>query len=33
VEIPDPVIIEIRAEPGPGRLLGNLLCALLGLLD
>jgi hypothetical protein len=24
VEIPDPVIVEIRAEQGPGRLLGNL---------
>lgn len=33
VEIPDPVIVEIRAEEGPGQLLGNLLCPLLGLLD
>jgi hypothetical protein len=33
VEIPDPVIVEIRAEPGPGQLLGNLLCPLLGILD
>lgn len=27
------VHLEIRAERGPGNLLGNLLCALLGLLD
>jgi hypothetical protein len=33
VEVPDPIIIDIRAEPGPGALLGNLLCALVGLLD
>jgi hypothetical protein len=33
VEVPDPIVVEIRAEEGPGRLLGNLLCALLGLLD
>jgi hypothetical protein len=33
VEIPDPVIVEVRAERGPGQLLGNLLCALLGILD
>jgi hypothetical protein len=28
-----PVHLEIRAETGPGNLLGNLLCALVGLLD
>lgn len=28
-----PVNLEIRAERGPGNLLGNLLCALVGLLD
>jgi len=33
VEVPDPLIVEIRAEPGPGALLGNLLCALVGILD
>jgi hypothetical protein len=33
VEVPDPIIIDIRAEQGPGNLLGNLLCAILGLLD
>jgi hypothetical protein len=33
VEIPDPIVVEIRAEPGPGALLGNLLCALVGILD
>jgi hypothetical protein len=33
VEIPDPIILEIRAERGPGQLLGNLLVALLGILD
>ena len=27
------IVIDLRAEPGPGNLLGNLLCALLGLLD
>ena len=27
------VILDINAVPGPGNLLGNLLCALLGLLD
>jgi hypothetical protein len=27
------VTLEITAEPGPGRLLGNLLCAIAGLLD
>jgi hypothetical protein len=25
--------LNITAEPGPGKLLGNLLCALVGLLD
>jgi hypothetical protein len=29
----DPVHLEITAEQGPGNLLGNLLCALAGLLD
>jgi hypothetical protein len=29
----DPIRLEIVAEPGPGNLLGNLLCALVGLLD
>jgi hypothetical protein len=33
VEIPDPIILEIRAERGPGQLLGNLLVGLLGALD
>jgi len=33
VEIPETVIVEIRAERGPGALLGNLLCGLLGILD
>ena len=33
IEIPDPIILEIRAEEGPGQLLGNLLVALLGILD
>ena len=33
VEVPDPIILEIRAEEGPGQLLGTLLVALLGLLD
>jgi hypothetical protein len=33
VEIPDPIVVDIRAEPGPGQLLGNLLCAVAGLLD
>lgn len=32
VEVPDPIVVEVRAEPGPGQLLGNLLCALLGIL-
>jgi hypothetical protein len=33
VEVPDPIIVEIRAERGPGQLLGNLFCALVGILD
>jgi hypothetical protein len=33
VEVPDPIVVEIRAEPGPGQLLGNLLCRLLGIAD
>jgi hypothetical protein len=27
------VLLDITAEPGPGNLLGNLLCAIVGLLD
>jgi hypothetical protein len=27
------VVLDITAEPGPGNLLGNLLCAIAGLLD
>jgi hypothetical protein len=29
----DEVVLDIQAEPGPGNLLGNLLCAIAGLLD
>jgi hypothetical protein len=29
----DPIRIDITAVPGPGNLLGNLLCAIAGLLD
>ena len=29
----DPVRLDITAQPGPGNLLGNLLCAVTGLLD
>jgi hypothetical protein len=29
----DRVVLNIDAEPGPGNLLGNLLCAVAGLLD
>jgi hypothetical protein len=29
----DPVVLDIQAQPGPGNLLGNLLCAVVGLLD
>jgi len=28
-----PVLLDVNAQPGPGNLLGNLLCALAGLLD
>ena len=28
-----PIVIDIIAVPGPGNLLGNLLCAIAGLLD
>jgi hypothetical protein len=33
IEIPDPIVLDIYATPGPGKLLGNLLCALVGILD
>jgi hypothetical protein len=33
IEIPEPVILNIFAQPGEGKLLGNLLCAVAGLLD
>jgi hypothetical protein len=33
IEISSPIIIEIRAEPGEGKLLGNLLCLIVHLLD
>jgi hypothetical protein len=33
VELPNPLIVDITAVRGPGRLLGNLLCAILGLFD
>lgn len=33
VDVPDPIVVEIRAERGPGNLLGNLLCGLVGILD
>jgi hypothetical protein len=29
----DRVVLDITAVPGPGNLLGNLLCAIAGLLD
>jgi hypothetical protein len=29
----DVVVLDITAQPGPGNLLGNLLCAIAGLLD
>ena len=29
----DQIVIDISAQPGPGNLLGNLLCAIAGLLD
>lgn len=33
VEHVDKIVIDIDAQSGPGNLLGNLLCALAGLLD
>jgi hypothetical protein len=33
IEIPQEIILDIYATPGPGQLLGNLLCAIVGLLD
>lgn len=33
VEIPNNTILDIYAERGPGNLLGNLLCSIVGLLD
>jgi len=33
IDIPEQIVIEIRAEPGPGNLLGNLLCAIANLLN
>lgn len=29
----DQIVVDISAQPGPGNLLGNLLCAIAGLLD
>jgi hypothetical protein len=29
----DQIVVDITAQPGPGNLLGNLLCAIAGLLD
>lgn len=29
----DRVVLDVTAQPGPGNLLGNLLCAVAGLLD
>jgi hypothetical protein len=29
----DRVVLDVTAQPGPGNLLGNLLCAIAGLLD
>ena len=29
----DRIVVDITAQPGPGNLLGNLLCAIAGLLD
>jgi hypothetical protein len=29
----DQVVLDLSAQPGPGNLLGNLLCAIVGLLD
>lgn len=33
VELPNPLVIDVDAVPGAGNLLGNLLCAVTGLLD
>lgn len=33
ISIPNPIIIDITAVPGPGNLLGNLLCAIANLLN
>jgi hypothetical protein len=33
VSIPNPIVVNIVAQPGPGNLLGNLLCAIAGLLN
>jgi hypothetical protein len=33
VVLPNPLVLEINAVPGAGNLLGNLLCAVAGLLD
>lgn len=33
VEIPNPIVLDVYAVPGAGNLLGNLLCAVTGLLD
>jgi hypothetical protein len=33
VEVPNEIVLNIRAESGQGNLLGNLLCAVAGLLD
>jgi hypothetical protein len=33
VDLPNPLVVNITAVPGPGNLLGNLLCAVAGLLD
>jgi len=33
ITIPNPIIIDITAVPGNGNLLGNLLCAIAGLLN
>jgi hypothetical protein len=33
VNIPNPVVVNIVAQQGPGNLLGNLLCSVAGLLN
>jgi len=33
IDIPNPIVLNITAEQGPGNLLGNLLCAVTHLLD